>query len=165
MVFVNESISIEGNSFFRIMDRDYPGSFFIYNTRNMRNWIASRINHSYRGQRLLDRYRSILQTEDDEKVANYWTEQRTRLEQELNEHFKGTGRLLILDIEKDDCPSQINQFLGMNLDISQWQWVGKTGRRVPHSDHSSFRIRNLPGAYRVRKTVRSFRERFLRFAT
>lgn len=42
MVHVNNHIEIEGNWQFRLMDRDYPGSFFIYNTRNIDNWLASR---------------------------------------------------------------------------------------------------------------------------
>ena len=42
MIYLDHQILIEGNTFFKQMDNDYPESLFIYNTRNIDNWIQSR---------------------------------------------------------------------------------------------------------------------------
>jgi hypothetical protein len=45
LVYRNDRFYFEGNSLFREMDKDYPNAFFIYNKRNIADWLKSRIHH------------------------------------------------------------------------------------------------------------------------
>ena len=126
LTFLNNRISIEANSFFRTMDKDYPGSFFIYNTRNIQKWIASRLRHVGLSGSFLERYCNVLQTSDQNVVVDRWIEERTRFERDLNDYFGESDRLLVLDIESDQPAKLISSFLGMDLDVMAWSWAGKT---------------------------------------
>lgn len=129
LTFLNNRICIEGNSFFRNMDRDYPGSFFIYNTRDVQKWIASRLRHFGLSGSFLERYCKVLNTSDQKEVVAGWIEGRARFERDLSDYFGGSERLLILDIESDQPARLISSFLGMDLDESAWSWTGKTPDR------------------------------------
>lgn len=125
MTFVNNKICIEGSAYFRQMDKDYPDSFFIYNTRNIDSWVNSRLRHgdgSY-----LERYKSILNTESIDEITNYWIKLRLDHEDKLRSYFKDSKRLLTVDIESADSAQKVKDFLGMDLDTGHWGWVGKTG--------------------------------------
>lgn len=125
--FINDRICIEGNFLFRNMDRDYPNSFFIYNTRDIEKWIKSRLAYvNPGGIRLLDRYKKIYQTDNVDVVVSKWRELRDRFEQDLQEYFSGSDRLLVLNIESDNPAKQISNFLGKDMDLEAWGWFGKT---------------------------------------
>ncbi len=127
MTFANYSIHIEANEHFRIMDRDYPGSYFIYNTRNMENWLASRINHNAGEEHsLAARSRSIYNTDDEARLKDIWRARRQRFEQDVRDYFSGRGRFLEIDVEKDDVCLAIGNLLGMKLDCAHWKVHGKT---------------------------------------
>lgn len=127
MTFSNYSIYIEGNAHFRIMDRDYPGSYFIYNYRDTEKWLASRLNHDPgRGHSLAERSRSIYNAKDDNELKEIWRNQKQRFEQDVKDYFSGCERFLEIDIEKDDVCLSISHLLGMKLDCSQWRIIGKT---------------------------------------
>lgn len=125
--FINNRICIEGNFLFRNMDRDYPDSFFIYNTRDIEKWIKSRLAYvNPNGIRLLDRYKKIYQTDNIDLIVGKWKELRGRFEQDLQEYFSGSDRLLVLNIESKDPAIQISNFLQKDLDPGAWGWLGKT---------------------------------------
>lgn len=127
MTFNNYSIYIEANEHFRIMDRDYPGSYFIYNNRDMEKWLASRLNHNpSRGHPLAERCLSIYNTTDENKLKEIWRTQKLRFEQDIRDYFSGNGRFLEIDIGKDDVCLSISNLLGMKLDCAHWQVLGKT---------------------------------------
>ena len=126
MTFIYYCICIEANEHFRIMDRDYPGSYFIYNNRDMEKWLASRLNHSGGGHSLAERSRSIYNTADENKLKEIWRTQKQRFEQDIRDYFSGCERFLEIDIEKDDVCAAICNLLGLKLDCSHWKVLGKT---------------------------------------
>lgn len=126
MELVNDRIAIEGNWYFRLMDRDYPNSFFIYNTRSMDRWLASRSKWIGPSGSYLERYKKMLNTKRDDVVVEYWRSSRLRFEAEMHDYFSGRKNLLVLDIEEPRCPERISEFLGMDLDSAHWGWENKT---------------------------------------
>jgi hypothetical protein len=126
LFFMNERIVIEGNQYFRVMDRDYPGSFFIYNTRSMDKWLQSRLRHGPDGAVMIDRFKYLFGTDDTNVIIRYWIDLRTRFEAELKEYFAGSERFLILNIESKDPAGQIARFLGMDLNLAAWQHMHAT---------------------------------------
>jgi len=131
MMFTSEKIWIEGNQYFRQMDQDYPGSYFIYNTRDMAAWIKSRANHGSAYKiNLLQRARKIYGTSDDSEIFAIWRNQREAFEAELADYFgkRPDKKLLNLNINDDDAAAQVATFLDRDMDISQWGWVGKTAQ-------------------------------------
>jgi hypothetical protein len=128
LFFCNHNISIEANRYFRIMDRDYPGSYFIYNYRKMENWIASRCNHSNQGADLIERFRSVYNTQDDEIIKGAWRRERENFESEIRAYFGNSPRYMELDIEAPDVASRISRFLDRPLVEAHWQQANKTQR-------------------------------------
>lgn len=126
MVYVNDRIALEGNWHFRTMDRDYPGSYFIYNTRNMDKWLNSKAKWVGPAGSYMERYKKILQTQKDEEVIAYWRTKRLDFEDQMRRYFAGRQNLLEVDIEDQDCPHRIRDFLGLALDPAKWQWANKS---------------------------------------
>jgi hypothetical protein len=124
MIWLTQRVCVEGNAFFRIMDRDYPGSAFIYNTRDEDAWLKSRQQHA-RGTFLADFMKSM-NTESEEEAIAAWRETRRRFEAHMFAYFKGRNDLLVYDITKNG-PQDIIEFLGLPLDPAKYSWVNKTG--------------------------------------
>lgn len=126
MVFVNDRIALEGNWHYRTMDRDYPDSFFIYNTRDMEKWLKSKAKWVGPAGSYMARYKKILQTDKDEDVIAHWRDKRLAFEAEMRRYFAGRKNLLEVDIEDPDCPRTISSFLGLALDPAKWVWANKS---------------------------------------
>lgn len=124
MVFLNEKILIEGNAQFRNMDADYPGSYFIYNTRNIDDWIASRLVHN--GGRFFESSKAAFQTTDKDKVVKIWKDTRLNFEADIRQYFQSSPRFLELDINAPDPQKIVNGFLKRDLDETRWRWQNKT---------------------------------------
>lgn len=125
--YTTQRTYFEGNAYFRIMDRDYPGSAFILNTRNVDDWVKSRAKHA--NGRLLAAYKSILGTEDESVIFALWKRNWQNHEADVRQYFTGRDNLLIFDIVNDG-PQQITDFLGVDLDHKEYEWVGKTPERA-----------------------------------
>jgi len=123
MAHLTDRICIEGNSFYRILDRDYPQSVFIYNTRKEDDWVRSRLNHD--SGAFLRNFQQILKPASVEKVVAHWKETRQRHELGLFRYFAGRSDLLVFDIDQM-LPDAICAFLGIELDTTKYKWVGKT---------------------------------------
>ena len=127
MTFVNYSIFIEANEHFRIMDRDYPGSYFIYNNRDTEKWLTSRMNHNIGDKHsLVARSQSIYNTKHEANLKEIWRTRKQRFEQDIRGYFSGCERFLEIDVEKDEVCLSISNLLGMKLDCSHWKTLGKT---------------------------------------
>jgi hypothetical protein len=126
MHFLNDSISVEANAFFPTLDRDYPGSFFVYNTRPMAAWIKSRLAHcNLAGESLADRYARAtgLAIAD---VPAAWEAERRVFEQRLFRYFAKSPRLLVLDVEAPEPAARLAVFLGREMNLEAWPWTGRT---------------------------------------
>ena len=122
MIVQSLRIRFEANSLYRILDTDYPGSYFIYNHRNIEDWLTSRWKKpcgKYKCTNVELEMR-ILNTRDPQKVLDAWRKERLAYEQDVREYFKGNEKFLDLDISTADVPGVISTFLGRALDPACW---------------------------------------------
>lgn len=127
MFFASDTTHIEANAYFRNMDRDYPGSFFIFNNRDTEKWLTSRINHSVgEAPSLKARSFAFYKTRDESRLKEIWRGQKQRFEQDVRDYFSGCERFLEIDIERDDVCSSIGKLLAMELDCARWKILGPT---------------------------------------
>ena len=127
MIYLDHQILIEGNVFFREMDHDYPNSYFIYNTRDIDNWIDSRLAHNGKEHSFLERYKSGYKINSVSEVIKEWKKTRLDFEKELYIYFYNRNNLAIVDIDQDKNPSQkISTLLNEDLDPQAWGHFGKT---------------------------------------
>lgn len=124
MVFLNEKIHIEGNAQFRNMDADYPQSYFIYNTRNIDDWIASRLSHD--SGRFFGLSKAAYRTADKDKIIKIWKDTRLNFEADIRQYFQSSPRFLELDINAADPQKMVNGFLKRDFDETRWKWQNRT---------------------------------------
>lgn len=123
-----------GQSFFKELDAQYPGSKFILNTRNKEAWITSRLRHEDPNKHLM--YIDVMQTKYDmsrEEVIAKWSRDWDEHHAAVLEYFKDRPQdLLIFDIEKDS-PVKIQEFFKdyFDLDVSLYEIYNKTDENRP----------------------------------
>ncbi len=112
----------EANSLFRILDTDYPGSYFIYNNRSMEGWLASRWKKpcGKYSCTYVELEQRILNTTDPQKVVDTWKKEKLDFEREAREYFRGNSRFLEFDITDPMAPHKIGDLLGITFDPSHW---------------------------------------------
>jgi hypothetical protein len=115
-------LRFEANSLFRVLDTDYPGSFFIYNHRPMGPWLASRWNKpcARYGTTNVELEMKILNTDDRLAVLRRWRREREDFEREVRAYFHGRENFLEFDIGDPGAPGKISVFLGRPLDPAHW---------------------------------------------
>ena len=98
---------------FRVLDRDYPGSKFVFNTRNVDRWIVSRLNHLDGSYVTLMNFHYGVDLSWSEWVAR-WRRQFTDHENAINQHFglRRDSDFLRFDVEADK-PSVLAAFLDL----------------------------------------------------
>lgn len=128
LTFRNRRIRFEANSLFRTMDADYPGSFFIYNTRDLQDWLNSRaaLRTVSEGETALQFELRQHKTDDPQRVFEKWARQREAFEWEVRDYFAGNPRFLEVDILDPLLPDKIASLLGMPLDKAHWQRHNQT---------------------------------------
>lgn len=133
--FIQENDSIQYipifQNYFDLLDINYPNSIFILNTRNIDNWIESRLNHYssfspiinnivYRTKepiKYVDLFKAVLKTENVKDITDLWKQNWIDHHENILEYFSfRENHLLVYDIEKDDI-SKIKTFF-QNLDIT-----------------------------------------------
>jgi hypothetical protein len=90
---------------YKLLNDQYPNSKFILNTRNIENWIASRIIHY--GEKYMSLIEKIYNTKDILKV---WRQQWNDHHNDVINYFAGKNNLLLFDIEKDNGKKIVNFF-------------------------------------------------------
>ena len=127
MTYLDYQTLIEGNIFFKQMDNDYPESLFIYNTRNIDNWVQSRLNHTSGQDSFLERCKSVYKIKSTDGVIKKWKETRLIFEDDLYNYFYCRKNFLVVDIEKELNPSlKISKSLKIDLLSEAWACIGKT---------------------------------------
>lgn len=123
MFYRTDKFIFEGNSLFRQMDNDYPGSFFIYNKRNIEDWVNSKINHRilFSGMTILDLQKKILKLSETEEVINFWKKNRQIFEEEIQNYFKNSKFFIEIDIEDPNFVNKISEFTGIKLNSIFWK--------------------------------------------
>lgn len=74
--YVTQELVLEGNIFFKELAAAYPESYFIFNTRPVSDWIASREHHNRRGRKisLMSRMSAALDLSPNE-IREIWKHQ------------------------------------------------------------------------------------------
>ena len=125
-----------GHRLFPILDLQYPGSLFIFNTRNLESWIKSQLAHkskkygSYvrrisKGLSALNPDRQIT-TED---VIEMWRKTWHQHEEEVNKYFSDKSNLLRVNIEDQASKRLLIHSLkqhGYQLTSDDLPYVGAT---------------------------------------
>lgn len=114
---------------FRELDRDYPsGSKFVLNTRNVTNWLVSRLNH---GNGVYVEYMNFLNNRNLEwhEWVELWREEFLEHERQVMEYFRGRDDVFLrYDIETDKL-SKFKEFIG--------QHYFKNQEMLPHKGKTS----------------------------
>lgn len=131
MTFVDAHTIIEGNEYFQRLDEDYPGARFIYNYRNVDDWVRSRRQHvNGAGELFIERYKRAIGLVSDEAVIEFWKRRRERHEARLADYFTSPGKLLYLNIDAPGIVDALNAFLGTDLDHTKWTIRNDTATRI-----------------------------------
>ena len=118
MTFLSDSEEIEGFKMYKELDFQYPSSLFILNTRNIDDWVLSRLRHkNKRGLSLAKRHMLLHQLENiEELIAHYKKDWEEHL-QKVRKYFKGRNNFIEFNIQRDS-PDQIVCFMqrhGFNI--------------------------------------------------
>jgi hypothetical protein len=118
-------IRIEANQYFRVLDRDYPGAYFIFNIRKLDDWLASRSANfiTPHGATNLELEMRRLNTTDPEKAVRLWARERTAFEDEVRRYFRGNQRFLEIDITDPDLPMRVSRLIGRPMDPAHWKRI------------------------------------------
>ena len=128
-----------GHRLFPILDLQYPGSIFIFNTRNLDSWIKSQLAHKSRKSGLyVRRIRKGLKTIypgrkiKNRDVIKMWRRTWQQHEDEVNRYFSGKSNLLRVNIESVESKKQLISSLrtfGYQLTSDDLPYVGATPKK------------------------------------
>jgi len=100
---------------FRLLDRQYPGSLFIYNTRPIAAWLESRLAHEDRlyaeACRAALAWRSGTERFSLDDLSALWSDEFHEHARLLHEHFAGSPRFVEIDITGADAGEHLANFL------------------------------------------------------
>ncbi len=102
--------NIYAYSLFPLLDLQYPGSYFIYNFRNIDDWIKSRINHNngfYAKEclRVLKSYHPHIKTED--ALIEHWKKFYIRHENSIKKYFTDKDNLIQVDLDNPESKENL----------------------------------------------------------
>ena len=126
MVAQTRSLRLEANAFFRVLDRDYPGSFFLHNTRPVADWIRSRSAKTfgrYGGCTNLELEMQVLNTSDPQEVIDSWAREREEHAASVQRYFAGRDNFLDVDISDPELPAKVAEWLDIELDPRHWRRI------------------------------------------
>jgi hypothetical protein len=113
--------------YFKELDRQYPGSKFILNTRNKSAWLKSRAKHpvNKNGQTNLLAANAKMLNISPEEVLELWGNEWDTHHHAVIEYFKERPQdLLVFDIEKDP-PQKLVNFLRNNYKLNVQYYLHK----------------------------------------
>ena len=118
-------IRIEANQYFRVLDRDYPGAYFIFNNRDLSGWINSRSANfvTPHGATNLELEMRRLNSTDPQEAVQLWVRERNAFEAEVRRYFRGNPRFLEIDITDPDLPRRISRHIGRTMDPAHWKHI------------------------------------------
>lgn len=116
------------NHLYKTIDKQYPNSLFIYNTRNINDWLESRYRHI---ERVTNADLSVLSKQHPHNIyfnrdKQAWTEEYIDLDLGIKEYFfDRPNDLLIIDICNGDGWDKLCTFLNKPIPNQQFPWVNK----------------------------------------
>jgi len=110
---------------FRELHKQYPGSKFILNIRDVDDWIASRIRFLENGYHACDHGWKVHRSQ--EELNNCWRAHWDNHISAVRKFFDShQGDLLEFNLDKDGPDKFVNFFPEMNLDVKHWGHYHKT---------------------------------------
>lgn len=112
--------SFEGLNYFKLLDRDYPNSKFILNTRRLDGWLKSRYKHYFSkcsGWRV-----SMKDLFGHDDPRDFWENQWKVHHQEVQSYFKDRpSDLLIFNIETEVADDIVSFFKELNFATNKFE--------------------------------------------
>ena len=103
-------------SHYKDLDKAYPDSKFILNTRNVDAWIESRMNWLVRGVPYKDIFKRNNGVNDDDALREIWRNQYLQHRADVIDYFKDRpDDLLVFDIENE--PAKLAEFFKPYFEI------------------------------------------------
>lgn len=116
------------NHLYKTLDKQYPNSLFIYNTRNIDSWLKSRHDHIARVtdddlDKLSKMYPNNIYFNRDKEA---WIEEYLDLDSRIKEYFcDRPNDLLIIDVCAGDGWDKLCNFLNKPIPDSPFPWINK----------------------------------------
>lgn len=130
MIFLSDSEVIEANGWFRELDAQNPGAYFVFNDRPVEKWVKSRLSHEGgpRGS-FVGRYARAVGISEAE-VPDHWRALHASRKAEVMAYFAGNARFAVFDIEADR-PEALVRLLKADyrLDPALWSHRGSVAKR------------------------------------
>ena len=104
---------------YEILDKRFPASKFILNTRGLYDWIMSRIKHIYRIYPKMGKGRMAREwnnTKDKEAVIIKWIKKRNEYYKKCMDYFKNRDNFIILNICDERLIEKLKEISGLELD-------------------------------------------------
>lgn len=123
MEFLTESTHIEGFRHFRKLYWAYPDALFILNTRNIENWLRSRIKHA--DGFFLTAYQNQKGYSSKGRVIDDWRKNWLRHHLDVMDFFTKNRRkqLFIWNIRNPNF-KHLSNLLGRRFDPDHWHKIG-----------------------------------------
>lgn len=122
----NRGVTYAFKDYLSDLDKSYPNSKFILNTRSLHKWLRSRKRHA--GGSYIKRYMNIYGYDENE-VIRIWTKDWYEHHNNVVKYFfNRPNDLLILDLEVgvENCREQLRVFLGEGFDYEHFGHTHKT---------------------------------------
>ena len=125
---------------YRLLDRQYPGSLFIYNIRPLTDWLESRFAHAdgryAKACRAAFAWRSGDATYSLDDLRAQWSDEFEEHERLLREHFGDSPRYLEVDITAADAGERLAAFLEGHGHVVGWRSMPHLGARTAEANQS-----------------------------
>jgi hypothetical protein len=109
--------------YYELLDKAYPNSLFILNTRPLDNWIKSRLNHQ--SGSYANTFKNVLGVTTDEELITIWSEQWTEHHNKAIDYFKNSDNFIIFDIETEG--DKLTKFLrGWSIPVTKFPHLYKS---------------------------------------
>jgi hypothetical protein len=112
MEFISDFQIIEAYKMYEKLDKQYPNSLFILNTRNKENWIKSRLQHSNGASNYITRYSKYYNLSNN-KIIEMWSNDWNIHIEKVRKYFINNSKFLEFNIENDE-PEKLFNFLKSN---------------------------------------------------
>ena len=120
LTFASREVYFEGGHLFKLLNQQYPNSYFILQTRNIDDWIKSRFNHKSKHIDFYERAKSSLHLNDVE-LETYWRKERETFYKNVKKYFKSSPNFTVFDIDNDNIDVLI-KFLKKDYKLDNRYW-------------------------------------------
>lgn len=117
---------IEGNRYFAYLHKHYPDARFILNTRDVEDWLFSRVDHNE--GKYLNNYRHHFGLTRTRDIMDRWRKDWEEQHLAVRTHFASHPEALLEYHIKLDPVEKLFDFFAPEIDLTQGEWAqhGKT---------------------------------------